>query len=85
MLLLFAVAVSAAGAAEAVNFVQNTNHFLYVGETAEIFPVVTIAYADNDYWVISAMNGQSVSGFIPVEDGKDLRLAEGKIGRNQLI
>ncbi len=85
MLLLFAAVASAAGAAEAVNFVQNTNHFLYDGETAEIFPVVTIAYADNDYWVISAMNGQSVSGFIPVEDGKDLRLTEGKIGRNQLI
>jgi hypothetical protein len=75
----------AVSGAEAVNFVEKTNHFLFEGEYAEIYPVVRISHNGQKYWVVSVLSGGSITGFIPVEDSKEMRLPEGKLARKRLV
>ncbi len=88
LLILLSSFSHAASSAEAVNFVEKTNHFLYEGETAEIYPVVTISHSRDSYWVVSVLSGESISGFVPVKDAKDVKqlgLPKGVLARKQLI
>ncbi|MAG22377.1 MAG: hypothetical protein CL943_03700 [Candidatus Diapherotrites archaeon] len=78
----------AVSSAEAINFVENTNHLLFEGETTEIYPAILVSHSREKYWVVSVLSGESVSGFVPVEDASNatkLNVADGKLARKRLI
>ena len=84
-LLLFSSQCLAVGSAEAINFVENTNHLLAGDEIAVLFPVVRVSHSRQDYWVVSIVSNDSVTGFAPVLDESEMEIAKGKLARSRLI
>ena len=74
-MLLPAVATAISGN-DAVNFVVNSNHFLYEGETYTP-PNVSIGYGEDTYWVIPITAGKDNVTYFPV-DAKTGILSENK-------
>jgi len=74
----------AISAQDAINFATKQNNFLYGGESVEIFPNVRIENKNRDYWVITVLNGNTLTGFIPVYD-KTPSLPDSEIARRELI
>ena len=83
-LLLFLSQALAISAQDAINFATQQNNFLYSGETTEIYPNVRIADKAKDYWVITVLSGDTLSGFIPVYD-KTAALPDSAISKRNLI
>ena len=74
----------AISAQDAINFATKQNNFLYSSESVEIFPNVRIENKNRDYWVITVLNGSTLTGFIPVYD-KTPSLPDSEIARRELI
>jgi hypothetical protein len=85
VLLFFSSQCFAVGSSEAINFVENTNHLLSGDESAVIFPVVRVSHSRQDYWVVSIISNDSVTGFAPVLDKREMEIAKGKLARSRLI
>ena len=83
-LLLFLSQALAISAQDAINFATQQNNFLYSGETTEIYPNVRIADKAKDYWAITVLSGDTLSGFIPVYD-KTAALPDSALSRRNLI
>jgi len=84
-ILLFCSQAFAISAQDAVNFTTKQNNFLYSGEEVEIFPNTRIKDSRKDYWVVTVLSGQSLSGFIPVRDSSTPELPNSTITRRELI
>ncbi|HLC93046.1 MAG TPA: hypothetical protein VJH23_05050 [archaeon] len=65
LVLLFPLAASAISSNDAVNFIVNTNHFLYDAETYTP-PNVSVHYGESDYWVIPITAGKDIVTYFPV-------------------
>ncbi len=74
----------AISAQDAINFATKQNNFLYSNESVEIFPNVRIENKNKDYWVITILNGNTLTGFIPVYD-KTSSLPDSEIAKRELI
>jgi len=64
--LLLPAAAFAISGNDAVNFVVNSNHFLYEGETYTP-PNVSIGYSDATYWVVPITAGKDIVTYFPVD------------------
>jgi len=84
-IILFLSSAFAISAQEAVNFATKQNNFLYVNETVEIYPNTRIGDKGKDYWVITCLSGNSLSGFVPVLDKSSPSIPESGIARRNLI
>jgi hypothetical protein len=82
-LLLLCSQALAISAQDAINFATKQNNFLYSGEYTEIFPNVRITDKGKDYWVITVLSNDTLSGFIPVLD-KEAALPDSEISRRNL-
>ena len=83
-LLILCSQAFAISAQDALNFATKQNNFLYSNESVEIFPNVRIENKNKDYWVITVLNGNTLTGFIPVYD-KTSSLPDSEIAKRELI
>ncbi len=83
--LFFVSSCFAATSTDALDFVGRQNYFLEDGEQHELNPNTKISYNEKDFWVVSVFLGDAVTFFVPLEDDKELELANGEITRRKLV
>ncbi|HZX20700.1 MAG TPA: hypothetical protein VFF13_06850 [archaeon] len=66
LLLLQCFSAFAVTSGDAVNFVVNSNNFLFEGETYSP-PNVALEFEEKEYWVIPLTSGSKVTTYFPVE------------------
>jgi hypothetical protein len=81
---LFASYAAAISGQEAVDFAKNQNNLVYANETVTIYPNTRIETSNKEYWVLTVLSGDTLSGFIPVND-KTPGLPSSPIDRRELI
>ncbi len=83
-LALFAPFTWAISGQEAVDFATKQNNFVYGNETVTIYPNTRIETNSKEYWVLTVLSGNTLSGFIPVRD-RNPQLPDSAIERRALI
>ena len=70
---------------EVTDIVSKQNNYLLGSEEAGVYkPAVTIAYQDQDYWVVAGIQNDTANVYIPINNETG-ELADGEIEKRKLI
>lgn len=71
---------AAVSASDAVNFVGEAHHYLYVGDSVEQ-PLVPVKYSDAAYWLVPVISGEQPAAYFAVKASAEELMADRSANR----